>query len=353
MKAKKLMPRVGRSIRLLQRLLGRVGYRVSPMTAEEARYSGTSFDPSQPLPAGVEQDLRADHPRLQELRDRYARFECPAGVHGQWRDQWVASSVDLRYFRGDNAYVWQYRQALSNIELKTFTTLRYLRERDRHGLLERLEEDGRFGCWTFQFSDRKVVSRDLLDSVNEMLFLGEHADLFGRAGLRVLDIGAGYGRLAYRMATALPNLERYSCVDAVPQSTFLCEYYLRHRGCEGRTQVLPLDEFERRTAPGGFDLAVNVHSFSECTIGAIAWWIQQLVRLKVPTLFIVPNDADRLLSTEGGGEGVDFLPLLTEAGYELVRCEPIYADPDLPRLLGISDHFFLFRNPAFATPGST
>lgn len=334
-------------MRLLQRVLRRAGYRLVPLTAEELRYTQTSYDPAGPVPADAAEILRDDHPRLQELRRRYAALNCPACVHVQWRDQWVARSVNLRYFRGDNAYIWQYRQAVSSVELKTYCVLRYLEDRDRRGLLRLLKEDGAFGCWTFRFHGRGPVSRDLLDSINEIDFLDQHLGLFERKSLRVLDIGAGYGRLAHRMCEAVPAVTRYSCVDAIPQSTFLCEYYLRFRGVGARAEVIPLDEFEVRTSAGDYDLAVNVHSFSECTIGAIEWWIGQLIRLRVPYLFIVPNDADRLLSTEGGGVGIDFAPLLERAGYELCVCRPIYDDPDLPRLIGNSDHFFLFRNPAF------
>ena len=53
----------------------------------------------------------------------------------------------------------------------------------------------------------------------------------------MLDIGAGYGRLAHRMSAAFPQLEDYCCVDAVPESTFLSEYYLRHRGCTPPARV--------------------------------------------------------------------------------------------------------------------
>ncbi len=97
--------------------------------------------------------------------------------------------------------------------------------RDKLGLLGQLDEDGLFGAWTFEFGDRPPVSRDLLDSVNEINYLDTQMGLSSIENLRVLDIGAGYGRLAHRMSPALPGLAAYDCIDGVAISTFLCDYY--------------------------------------------------------------------------------------------------------------------------------
>ena len=58
---------------------------------------------------------------------------------------------DLRYFRGDSMITWQYRELPRATRLKLFIYLSYMQERDDHGLLERLHEDGLFGCWTYEF----------------------------------------------------------------------------------------------------------------------------------------------------------------------------------------------------------
>ena len=86
------------------------------------------------------------------------------------------------------------------------------------GLLPQLVEDGAFGAPIFDFPGRPPVSRDLLDSVNELLYLDRKLDIVDRSELRVLDIGAGYGRLAHRMAQLVPGLADYACVDAIPES---------------------------------------------------------------------------------------------------------------------------------------
>src|SRR5687767_13613963 len=61
------------------------------------------------LPEGAEEYLRLEHPRLMELKAKAKALNHPAAQHSQWSDQYVASELDLRYFRGDNAYVWQHR----------------------------------------------------------------------------------------------------------------------------------------------------------------------------------------------------------------------------------------------------
>jgi hypothetical protein len=79
--------------------------------------------------------------------------------------------------------------------------------------------------------------------------------------VKALDIGGGYGRFAYRLTTAFPGSLAY-CVDAVPVSTFLCEYYLRYRDCaEYEAGAIPLNIGEANLTRT--DLAVNIHSFSE------------------------------------------------------------------------------------------
>src|SRR5207237_31488 len=122
----------------------------------------------------------------------------------------------------------------------------------------------------------------------------------------------------------------YACVDAIPESTFLCDYYLRYRGLGGRARAVPLDEVAARGAGlGRFDIAFNVHSWSECTLAAIAWWVDLVRRLDVPYLLVVPNQHDRFVSKEPDGTRSDFRPVIEDAGYHLVAEEPVFDDPDV------------------------
>ncbi len=264
---------------------------VTRLTPEDHRYLTSFHDDSVPLPSGADRELSASNPRLRELRDAYAGLQLPVTEASRWNRSAVKSFLDLRWFRGESLITWHYRELPRITALKYFVLLRYVGERDSLGLLGRIEEDGAFGCWTFDYPGRGRVSRDLLESINEISFLERTLGLSQRERFSVLDIGAGYGRLAHRMSAAFPQLEDYCCVDAVPESTFLSEYYLRHRGCTPPGRVVSLNRVEQDLQPGAFDLAVNIHSFPECTYAAVEWWVELLQRLRVPRLLVVPERA--------------------------------------------------------------
>jgi SAM-dependent methyltransferase len=332
---------------LLQRALRRFGYRLERVDPDRARYQRPTHA-GQPLPAGAAEVLRPDHPRLLELRERYGHLPAPWRQHSLWHEAYREAQLDLRHFRGDNAYLWQYRQLHGQARFMYYLFAQYVRGFDQHGLLERLGEDGQFGCWTFGFEGLPLLSRDLLESVNELYFLERHCELFARPGLRVLDIGAGYGRLAHRATQAAPGIGAYVCMDAIPESTFLCEYYLKYRGAPAR--VVPADEIDA-LAGEAFDVALNIHSFSEMSRDAIALWLDRIAAHRIPWLLIVPNDGEDLLSVEADGVRHDFAPLLRERGYRLRHTEPVFRDRNVRELIASlssrpghrPDHFLLFE----------
>ncbi|MGH7859535.1 MAG: putative sugar O-methyltransferase, partial [Candidatus Binatia bacterium] len=247
--------------RFAQSVLHRFGVQLVRNTRPRPRL-GFEHDPNASVPASFRSELSTDNPRLVELRRRYAAVSLPMARHTWWTPEYVDKTLDLVHFRGDNAYVWQTRHTLGASGLRYYLYARDISERDSLGFLPRLGEDGAFGAWVFRFHRFGAVSRDRLDSANELGFLARHGALGDGAPLRILDIGAGYGRLAHRCHEVLPNLERYDCVDAVPESTFLCEVYLRFRECLDRTRVVAIDEISR-LGDARPDLALNVHSFSE------------------------------------------------------------------------------------------
>ncbi|MGZ4201447.1 MAG: putative sugar O-methyltransferase [Thermoleophilaceae bacterium] len=312
------------------------------LTPEDHRYLTSFYDDSVPLPPGADAELSENNPRLQEMRKAYAALDLPASMASRWNRSAVKSFLDLRWFRGESLITWHYRELPRITALKYFVLLRYVAERDSLGLLERLDEDGAFGCWTFEYPGHGRVSRDLLESVNEIAFLERTLRLSGRERFSVLDIGAGYGRLAHRMSAAYPQLADYCCVDAVPESTFLNEYYLRQRGCTPPARVVGLDRVEQDLQPGSFDLAVNIHSFPECTYAAVEWWVELLRRMRVPRLLVVPNEPDELLTLEPDGSRRDFRPLIERAGYRLEHSEHVVEDPAVRELTRLRDRFYLF-----------
>ena len=339
--------------RSLQTRLARSGYLISRLDEESIRYLEPSHSGDVPLPAGAEESLRFDHPRLAELRSAYDALTWPAAVPTQWNDTFLKKNLSLAWFRGDNAYVWQLRLLRGSADVTTYLTLLDVESRDRLDLLSTLEEDGLFGAWTFSFGDRPPVSRDLLDSVNEINYLDDRIGLSSMSAPTVLDIGAGYGRLAHRMSSALPRLARYDCTDGVAVSTFLCEYYLGFREVPETVRVVPLPDVA--TLADAYTVAVNVHSFSECSLEAIRWWMDRIGERDIEWLLIVPNTPGQLLSTESDGTRLDFQPDVERAGYELSDHRRVYQDPELRDLIPLDDEFYLFRRSGrsgSATSGS-
>jgi len=294
--------------------------------------------PPEVPPAGPETldpELTPDNPRLVDLVSRYRRH--PAAGPSQWTDAYIAREIKLNAFRADNAFVWQRRLNTDavNYALTTF----YLQRHAAFPLFDRLVEDRLFGVDAFDV-DGQVVSRDLLDSATELSFLEEELGLSQRVRPTVLDIGAGYGRLAHRATAAIDGLT-YLCTDAVAVSTFLCDYYLRFRKAQG-ARAVPLDEIGTALDGRRVDVAVNIHSFSECPISTITWWLDLLAGSDVEHLMIVPN-TEQLLSTEASGARIDFSSVIGARGFSLMVKRPKYAHSAAVQRYGIYPaHHFLF-----------
>jgi SAM-dependent methyltransferase len=290
------------------------------------------------LPEGAAAHLRPDHPRLLELRARYAAADPKVTTPWVWSDDRLPPA-DMLYFRADNHFIWQVRGP--NRNALTYALVYYhLMAGGDDGLIDLLGEDKAFGATTFEI-DGRCVSRDLLDSVREIQFLRRHTPL-GEGRANILDIGAGYGRLAHRIEQASGEGVRIFATDAFAPATFIAEYYLRHRGAK-RALTVPLDEVEALLAGTRIDFAVNVHSFSECTPDAVAWWADLLARHKVRRLMIVPNDGGVGGARCRIGNDVDMEPILGRFGYRPAVREPRYGDP-LVQLSGIDPvHLHLFE----------
>jgi hypothetical protein len=288
------------------------------------------------LPEGAEDYLQPNHPRLKELSTRYSLFNNKVTAPLVWTDDYVKPD-DIKYFRGDNAYVWQLRGTNMNALGYTLATY-YVKTIDTFGLLDKLKEDENFGIITF-FIDNKIVSRDLLDSIIEIYFIEKHLKISSYNNLTILDIGAGYGRLADRTVNAFRNIRSYFCTDAIATSTFISEYYLAYRKSDNKTKVIPLDEIENTLETQKVDIAVNIHSFSECKITAINWWLSLLENNKVKYLMIVHNSGDQLLTNDHQ----DFQTIIENHGYKLTVKEPKYRDPIVQKYAIMPDYYYLFE----------
>lgn len=295
-----------------------------------------------PLPEGAEQILKTSNEQLQSLEKRYAICGLPMAAHSWWNSKRTSHDLELAWFRGDNAYVWQTRHMGTDPATRYFLYAQDVISRDKHRWLNKLKEDGAFGCWAFEFKTLPVLSRDLLDSINELAFLDEHLNLKDGKIKSILDIGAGYGRLAHRALTALDSIDDYICVDGVATSTFLCDYYLKFRGLEARSSVVPLDQLALLQNKK-IDLAINIHSFSEMTYGAIEGWFDILSASRIPYLFIIPNDPDNFLSIETSHQRKDFKSLIHKAGYKQLAERHVIENQDIRDMVGVKDKFYLFE----------
>lgn len=285
------------------------------------------------LPQSAIDYLTAENPRLKDLRQRYEGH--PAAAHSQWDEVSLLQTLKLEDFRADNHYVYQTRWSPS---AETYLlSAYYAQETDQLGLFGNLQEDGFFGAYTVPFKNGYLISRDLLDSINQMNVLARLLGFNKDYPLKVLDIGAGYGRLAHRVVEGMPNAS-IVCTDAVPISTFLSEFYLKFRNAS-RATVIPLDEISRSSDSADFDVVTNIHSFSECRLSAIEWWLTLLDGVNVQKLFIVPNALDKFLSTETDGSHVEFLPLLESHGWTLAHSEPIYSQSDIAQRYALYPNF--------------
>jgi hypothetical protein len=121
----------------------------------------------------------------------------------------------------------------------------------------------------------------------------------------------------------LSGIGSFFCTDAIAVSTFVSQFYLQYRGVE-KAIVVPLDRITQLLDHQPIDLAVNIHSFSECRTQAIEWWARLLSKYRIKNLMVVPNGTgsrgERLLTNDGH----DFLPILEHYGYGTVAVEPTF-----------------------------
>ncbi len=228
------------------------------------------------LPNDAIKYLKRNNPRLIELKNNYLSHKINHSFWENWMDLF-----NLTSFRGNIIYLSDQRKS----KLNYLITAVYVEMEDKLNLLNTLKEDKLFGAVNYEFLDIKI-SRDLLDSVLQINFIEENLKISEIPDLSVLDIGAGYGRFAHRLVTAMPNVRVY-CTDAVPESTFICEYYLSFRNVQDRAITIPFNEIEKFLDNNTIDIATNINSFPECTLEFIEWWLDLLKKYKIKYLIII------------------------------------------------------------------
>ena len=212
-------------------------------------------------------------------------------------------------FRRHNAYVWQIN--INFGELYNIT-----KKSDIFSLLDKTKENGSHGCKSLKF-DNTIVSRDLLDSVMEITYL--KTKLPNIENMNIIEIGGGYGRLCKRFLDCFPN-SNYYVTDGIPQSTYFSKKYLK----EKEDHVVNLFDIENKLSEMQFDIAFNIHSFPECNINDIEWWIKLIHDKKIKYVFFVPNNptsTDTFLPTN---KKESILNVFTKYNYEVIDFTNVY-----------------------------
>ena len=307
----------------LWRVMQATGLEVS---VRSAKSDFAAIAPSAPLPIDMDELQRLSneyrsHPlhEVQGLEVWKKRAEFDPDLKG----------IDTSNFRAHNAYVWQANYSAVEYALSALWAERL----DSFGMLEKTFEDGAFGAQCIRMNDR-LWSRDLMDSILELTFLTDHLPAGYLEEKKVIDVGAGYGRLAHRLAEITANENLY-CTDGIALSTVPCRAYLRFRQLESRVSVLNLSDIIGFT--DNVDLAINVHSFSEMSVEAVCWWLDWLVERQVQYLFIVPNKPGPSLN-----DHTSLMPHLAARGFTLEAQRSKYEDPLVGKFALHQAAYYLF-----------
>lgn len=283
--------------------------------------------------------LAPSNPFLLELQSAYSQLNIGACHHIHWTAEFVRKEIDLHRFRADSGFMWLHRDA--NVPLAYIATYLYLKASGHSDLLRSCPDDGLFGAYTVRFED-EILSRDRLDSVVQIGYLRSRLGISPKTCLRVLDIGSGYGRLAHRLGQSFPTCQ-VLCADAVPEASFLCDFYLHYRQISS-AQMVRLDEIEDRATEEPIDLVVAINSLSECSHIAAHWWTTLVGRTSARYfLFVSHLDARGqpvLESEDCDLRNRTHLPaLLDKVGFHLIDVSPKYREP-LMQEYGISPTYF-------------
>lgn len=263
--------------------------------------------------------ISRDDPDFILLKQRYKNF----GVfdHSGWKN--FAQGIDFNNFRGESFYMAQFEYGMTTF--RYFNTLEFMLQHGYHDMMHKLGEDNAFGCLTIPttIEDIPFISRDLLDSTTEIDFLVQSLGLDAKTKIKAVDIGAGYGRLIYRMSQLFPE-SQVAGVDAIPESTYLCDKYLEYRGVDKNPfRAIPLYKMD---VMNDFDLAINCYSFSECTLDTIEFWLQWIVNHNARYIFIVPHSQDFIHGSfhcvQADGTVKNYYPLFEQYGYKLNAKQP-------------------------------
>lgn len=226
---------------------------------------------------------------------------------------YIKNAINEKKFRNDNAFVWQLQ--LGDKEKDYINYYRKLQKKDSLGLFKKTFEDDSFGCINFRV-DNINISRDLLDSINEIYFL--KTNFKSLETMNILDIGAGYGRLCKRYLDCFPGAKYYT-TDGIPHSTYLANIYLSKYGYQDFN--IKLTDLDKLFQTNKIDIAINIHSFPEMNINDIEYWLKSLHKYKVKYIYFVPNNPRSNKINIPANDGKNLVPIFNKYNYKIIKYE--------------------------------
>ncbi|HVO65650.1 MAG TPA: putative sugar O-methyltransferase [Syntrophales bacterium] len=148
------------------------------------------------------------------------------------------------------------------------------------------------------------VCLDYLQAVYELSFVAEHLSL---DGMKILEIGAGYGRTCHAFLSN-HDISDYVIID-LPNCLKLSSSYLQkvlEKNQFDKVRFVPIDDLDVLQSDT-FDLCINIDSFAEMEPGTVAYYLN-IINMTCRTFYVknpVGKYADPTLSTDRKENEVD------------------------------------------------
>ncbi len=184
-----------------------------------------------------------------------------------------------------------------------------LAPRDKWGLLDTLQEP-ELGSGDAVIDGGRRMSLDFLQSVDEFYRIQEALDFAREDPITFCEIGAGYGRLADVILSAMPNA-RYRIFD-LPESLMLAQYYLTARHPDRRAALYPesaavladparlaehslvfgVPDLLKSLPKRSVDVFLNVYSFMEMSRAQIEAYFALIADREMGALFLKQHERE-------------------------------------------------------------
>jgi SAM-dependent methyltransferase len=155
----------------------------------------------------------------------------------------------------------------------------FTRTQDTAGILD-LPEPERGGPLHVRWQGR-LISQDLANTALEVSAI--QRALRGRRPVRILEIGAGYGRTAYGLLSVFPEAS-YTIVDIEPARS-ISEWYLHGLFPKQRVSFVDPDGLNA-LPPGHFSLALSISSLQEMTPDRVRKYLHSIDRLRPGAVYL-------------------------------------------------------------------